>query len=64
MTEDSANNSKPDRPASPEKRAALKKLGRFAAYTAPATLVLLGATAAPKEGLAISGSPPPSPSPT
>lgn len=62
MAEDGTKNGKSDRPAIPEKRAALKKLGRYAAYTAPATLVLLGATAAPKEGLAVSGSPPP-PSP-
>lgn len=63
MAEDSVKNSKQDQPASPDKRAALKKLGRYAAYTAPATLVLLAATTAPKEGLAISGSPPP-PSPS
>jgi len=60
MVDDGIKDGKSDRPASPEKRAALKKLGRFAAYTAPATLVLLGATTAPKEGLALS--PPPSPS--
>lgn len=60
MADDGTKDSKPVRPTDPEKRAALKKLGRYAVYTAPATLVLLGATAAPKEGLALS--PPPSPS--
>jgi hypothetical protein len=48
-----------DAPAQPEKREALRKLGHFATYTAPATLVLLGFVAASKEGIAISGSPPP-----
>jgi hypothetical protein len=61
MADDGFKDGKPESPASPEKRAALKKLGRYAAYTAPATLVLLGATTAPKEGLALS--PPPSPPP-
>ena len=59
MAEESIKNGGQDQPANPEKRAALKRLGRYAAYTAPATLVLLAATTAPKEGLAISGSPPP-----
>jgi hypothetical protein len=53
-----------NQPVNPEKRAALKKLGRYAAYTAPATLVLVGYVAATKEGMAISLSPsPPPPSP-
>ncbi len=63
MPEDDKNTSGAERPANPDKRDVLKKLGRFAAYTAPATLVLLGYTAATKEGLAVSGSPPPPPSP-
>jgi hypothetical protein len=55
-----------NKPADPDKRAALKKLGRYAAYTAPATLVLVGYVAATKEGMAISlsPSPPPPPPPT
>ena len=55
-----------NKPANPDKRAALKKLGRYAAYTAPATLVLVGYVAATKEGMAISlsPSPPPPPPPT
>ena len=61
MSEDDKNTSEAERPANPDKRDVLKKLGRFAAYTAPATLVLLGYTAATKEGLAISTSPPPPP---
>jgi hypothetical protein len=52
-----------DQPASPDKRAALKKLGRYVAYTAPATLVLVGYVAATKEGMAISLSPSPPPPP-
>jgi hypothetical protein len=65
MSEDNKTTSDADRPANPDKRQALKKLGRFAAYTAPATLVLLGYTAATKEGFAaLSGPPsPPPPSP-
>ena len=67
MSEDDKNTSDAERPANPDKRDVLKKLGRFAAYTAPATLVLLGYTAATKEGLALSppavppSSPPPPP---
>jgi hypothetical protein len=45
----------------PEKREALKKLGRYAAYTAPATLVMLGYVAATKEGMAVSIPPIPPP---
>ena len=58
--------SEKNQPANPDKRAALKKLGRYAAYTAPATLVLVGYVAATKEGMAISlsPSPPPPPPPT
>lgn len=53
--------SEQNQPADPKKRAALKKLGRYAAYTAPATLVLVGYVAATKEGMAVSIiSPPPS----
>jgi|HubBroStandDraft_2_1064218.scaffolds.fasta_scaffold3062790_1 hypothetical protein len=52
MSEDAKKTNDTERPADPDKRNALKKLGRFAAYTAPATLVLLGVTAASKEGLA------------
>jgi hypothetical protein len=64
MSEVNKTTSEAEQPANPDKRKALKKLGRFAAYTAPATLVLLGYTAATKEGLAISGPPsPPPPSP-
>ena len=59
MSADSEKNANQDQPAQPEKRAALKKLGRYAAYTAPATLVLLGYVASTKEGMAVSGSPPP-----
>lgn len=55
MSEDNKTTS--DAPANPDKRKALKKLGRFAAYTAPATLVLLGYTAATKEGFAVSSPP-------
>ena len=63
MSEDNKTTSDAKRPADPDKRQALKKLGRFAAYTAPATLVLLGYTAANKEGLAASGGSPPPPGP-
>ena len=63
MSEDDRKAGDTEQPASPGKRDALKKLGRFAAYTAPATLVLLGYTAATKEGLAISGPPSPPPPP-
>ena len=64
MSEDNKTTGDAERPANPDKRKALKMLGRFAAYTAPATLVLLGYTAATKEGLALSGPPsPPPPSP-
>jgi len=63
MSEDDKNTSDAERPANPDKRDVLKKLGRFAAYTAPATLVLLGYTAATKEGLALSGPPVPPVSP-
>jgi len=61
MSEGDKTTSDGEGPSKPDKRDALKKLGRFAAYTAPATLVLLGYTAATKEGLAVSGSPPPPP---
>ncbi len=61
MSEDDNKAGDAEHPANPDKRDVLKKLGRFAAYTAPATLVLLGYTAATKEGLALSGSPPPPP---
>lgn len=50
-----------DKVAQPEKREALKKLGRYAAYTAPATLVMLGYVAATKEGMAVSLIPIPPP---
>jgi hypothetical protein len=64
MSEDHKDASDAERPVSPGKRDALKKLGRFAAYTAPATLVLLGYTAATKEGFAaLSGPPSPPPPP-
>lgn len=50
-------------PADADKRAALKKLGRYAAYTAPATLVAIGYASA--QGTNGSGvSPPTSPPPT
>lgn len=52
-----------NQPADPDKRAALKKLGRYAAYTAPATLVLVGYVAATKEGMAVSMVPVPPPPP-
>jgi len=52
MSEDDKKKRDAERPASPGKRDVLKKLGRFAAYTAPATLVLLGYTATTKEGFA------------
>ena len=52
-----------DQPSQPEKREALRKLGRYAAYTAPATLVMLGFVAATKEGMAVSVTPPPGPPP-
>ena len=45
----------------PDKREALRKLGRYAAYTAPATLVMLGYVAATKEGMAVSIPPIPPP---
>jgi len=64
MSEDDQKTGEAGHPANPEKRDVLKKLGRFAAYTAPATLVLLGYTAATKEGLAVSTSPPPPPPPS
>ena len=63
MSEDEKKTTDREQPANPDKRDALKKLGRFAAYTAPATLVLLGYTAATKEGLATSGGSPPPPPP-
>jgi hypothetical protein len=44
-----------------QKRAALKKLGRYAAYTAPATLVALGYFAGSGAAAPISLSPPPPP---
>ncbi len=51
-----------EQPASAEKRAALRKLGRFAAYTAPATLVALGYFAGSGAAAPVSGiSPPPPP---
>ena len=58
MSADSGKQDKNDQPSQPEKREALKKLGRYAAYTAPATLVMLGYVAASKEGMAISLIPP------
>ena len=61
MWKDDKKTGDSEHPANPRKREALKKLGRFAAYTAPATLVLLGYTAANKEGLAASGGSPPPP---
>jgi len=45
MSEDSAKDREQSAP-DPRKREALKKLGRYAAYTAPATLVAVGYTAA------------------
>jgi hypothetical protein len=57
----SADKEKLDQPAQPEKREALKKLGRYAAYTAPATLVMLGYVAATKEGMTASIVPIPPP---
>ena len=63
MSADNEKNSTQDLPANPEKRDVLKKLGRYASYTAPATLVLLGYVASTKEGMAVSGSPPPPISP-
>jgi hypothetical protein len=38
-----------------ERRAALKKIGRFAAVSAPAVTLLLTATANPKKAAAVSG---------
>ena len=58
MSSDTEKRDKSDQPSQPEKREALRKLGRFAAYTAPATLVMLGYVAATKEGMAISVIPP------
>ena len=46
-----------DLSASEERRAALKKLGRFAAVTAPAVTLLLAATTKPKKAVAVSGVP-------
>jgi hypothetical protein len=40
-----------------ERRALLKKLGRFAAVTAPTVTLLLAATAKPKKALAVSAAP-------
>jgi hypothetical protein len=40
---------------SAERRALLKKVGRFAAVTAPAVTLLLAAMAKPKKALAVSG---------
>jgi hypothetical protein len=40
--------------ATTERRQILKRLGRFAAVTAPAVTLLLAATAKPREALAIS----------
>ena len=56
----SADKEKLDQLAQPEKREALKKLGRYAAYTAPATLVMLY-VAATKEGMTASIVPIPPP---
>ncbi len=61
MSSDTAKHDKNDQPTQPQKREALKKLGRYAAYTAPATLVMLGYVAATKQGMAISVLPPPPP---
>jgi hypothetical protein len=58
MSSDTEKHDKSDQPSQPAKREALKKLGRYAAYTAPATLVMLGYVAATKEGMAISLLPP------
>jgi hypothetical protein len=63
MSADNEKTSAKDLPANPEKRDALKKLGHYLAYTAPAALVLVGYVAAAKEGMAISLSPPPPPPP-
>jgi hypothetical protein len=64
MSSDTGKHDKDSQPSQPEKREALKKLGRYAAYTAPATLVMLGYVAATKEGIAVSNLPvPPGPPP-
>jgi hypothetical protein len=63
MSSDTEKRDKSDQPSQPEKREALRKLGRFAAYTAPATLVMLGYVAATKEGMAVSVIPPSPPPP-
>ena len=60
MSEDSAKDREQTAP-DPKKREALKKLGRYAAYTAPATLVAVGYTVA--RGAPGSGVSPPPPSP-
>jgi hypothetical protein len=42
MSEDRESNGLQEKPESLGKREALRKIGRYAAYTAPATLVALG----------------------
>jgi hypothetical protein len=42
MSEDREGKGVQEKPDSPDKREALKRIGRYAAYTAPATLVALG----------------------
>ena len=51
ITEETATNST----ASLERRAALKKIGRFAAVSAPTVTLLLAATVKPKKAMAASG---------
>ncbi len=62
MTETRDETGSAEEPRNAGKRAALKKLGRFAAYTAPATLVALGYFAGSGAAAPVSGiSPPPPP---
>jgi hypothetical protein len=62
MSEPSDSEKVQPQPHNLEKREALKKLGRFAAYTAPATLVALGYFAGSGAAAPISSvSPPPPP---
>jgi hypothetical protein len=61
MSEDREKNVAQEQPRSLDKREALKKIGRYAAYTAPATLVALGYTTSQAGPVPESngGSPPP-----
>jgi len=57
------HDSNPEQPGSVDKREALKKIGRYAAYTAPATLVAIGYVASGGAQPPSSGVSPPPPSP-